>query len=296
MVKLCLIFCLIVFLPIAVEAQSDSLSKHPMDLSQMSKNINNKRKLLSIEEEKMFLKLLKKDNSKLNTSDKHEIINACVLISKKVASARLRKELVKTIAETCTNDFSRTCNDGFFALTNFRTSDFDKSSKQSIKERITIDTGNWNSILLAGFLNLEELAPKYENRLKAKSAFYHPWYLHRYLARLGKQEEIDYCIGRVDLSGKPNYRLLDQLLYIRQPELINVYNFYLQSDTVDPGSYDVMPMPYAEIGARLLARLLEDFPLKERISSSLSPPDQIALARQWMLANKGKYKIRRDEF
>lgn len=43
-----------------------------------------------------------------------------------------------------------------------------------------------------------------------------------------------------------------------------------------------------------IASLLKGFPLK--FQTSPYTPAQIALTRQWMFANKGKYKIRRDEF
>jgi hypothetical protein len=288
--------CVIVLLNSSVEAQSDSLPKAFIELVQVSKNINNGKLNFSVVEERKILKLLKKNNEDISLPYKDEIVEACTHLTNHAESPLLRRELARTILNVCDHDFNRTCNHGIILLRNLHSSDFDKSLKKTVMNRMTIDSANWDLILLAGFLELGELIPKIEDKLKSRSALYHPWYLHRFLARLGKREEIDYCIRKIDLTKYPNYRLLDEVLYIKQPELIDIYNFYLQSDAKEPGSYDIKPMAYAEIGARFLARLLEDFPLEKRTDSGSYTPAQITLARQWMLANKGKYKIRRDEF
>lgn len=157
-------------------------------------------------------------------------------------------------------------------------------------------------ILLAGKLYLQETKPYLEKLISPASSYVHKWEARLALARMGNPEAVDYCVAEIKAGLKPGERpqtgALDQLAYIRHEAVIEAFNIFLYSN-------DPMPDPIIVDGSGpglssaafiipYYAALLEDFPLAvhNRYYEALYTESEIALARQWVRDNKGRYRFK----
>lgn len=271
--------------------QSDSLLWMSIARLKRATNDGSMKDIRGIE--KKTLQLLRKRESATSTEESIEIVYSYWSVLKKVTNQQLRKEMVEKITNACKTDSSAKCYRAFAALRSMRIKDFSNESKQNIYYKALASRfQDDNTTLLVGFLNIREAYADLKKMVNSSDA---TWDIKVALARMGDENQIQDCLSEIPrVSERLNLIMLHKMAYIKQPQLIGVYNDYLQSDKAIPDSYDVRGIDYASLGANYLARLLEDFPLSAKITRYT--PGQIALARQWMLANKGKYKIRRDEF
>lgn len=243
--------------------------------------------------EKKTLQLLRKRKPTTSTKENIEIVYSYWSVMKKVVNQPLRKEMVEKITNACKTDSSAKCYRAFAALRSMRIQDFSSESKQNIYYKALASRfQDDNTTLLVGFLNIREAYTDLKKMVNSSDA---TWDIKVALARMGDESQIQDCLSEIPrVSERLNLIMLHKMAYIKQPQLIDIYNEYLQSDKVIPDSYDVRGFDYASLGANYLARLLVGFPFSAKITKYA--PNQITLTRQWMLANRGKYKIRRDEF
>lgn len=271
--------------------QSDSLLWMSIARLKRATNDGSMKDIRGIE--KKTLQLLRKRESATSTEESIEIVYSYWSVLKKVTNQQLRKEMVEKITNACKTDSSAKCYRAFAALRSMRIKDFSNESKQNIYYKALASRfQDDNTTLLVGFLNIREAYADLKKMVNSSDA---TWDIKVALARMGDENQIQDCLSEIPrVSERLNLIMLHKMAYIKQPQLIGVYNDYLQSDKAIPDSYDVRGIDYASLGANYLARLLEDFPLSAK--TTRYTPAQITLARQWMLTNKGKYKIRRDEF
>jgi hypothetical protein len=84
-------------------------------------------------------------------------------------------------------------------------------------------------------------------------------------ARMGVKDDIASCIQIVDSCPNEDIQLIlmDRLSYVRQPEVIEYINRYLNSDKYEPyAGEDVGRMTYAQRAMDALSNMLEDFPTR----------------------------------
>lgn len=270
-------------------AQKDSVMFY---INNYNKDITGNSKNISTQKEKELLAILvshQKDTSLFKNVD---IAYASTAIIKNLKNQKLRGIIIKQILGACSDNRTSKCNTAIASLRNFKTQEFEKKDKERILQRALLADFKDENVLLLGYLNFEK-ANDYLKKID-QSEQKTNWYVQLALARLGDEKAIKHCLQKVDLKKEPNFLLLHELVYIKQPELIDIYDNYLQSDGSSRKSYDVQSVPYTTIGIKYLSKLLVNFPLEDQVPAYT--PDQIALARQWMLANQGKYKIRRDEY
>lgn len=286
-----LLISALIFICVDVFTQSDSLLW--MSISKLKKTTNDSISVKDIEEmERNLLHMLRKRDLLITPEEDIEIAYSCGLIMKKMKNQQLRKEMVERITNTCMADSSSKCYRALGSLTFMQVKDFSNEAKQNIHKKSLASGFKSNTTLLVGFLNIREAYAEMKAEISSNKNVY--WNTKLALARMGDESQIQDCLVEIAISKHPSLIMLHKMVYIKQPQLINIYNDYLQSDESLAESHDVTGVDYASLGAKYLARLLIGFPLEFQTSQYTS--DQIALARQWMLANKGKYKIRRDEF
>lgn len=284
----CIALLLLVISSWSLNGQTDSIVSYIMSLKE---HINNEKKsILLSKEEKASLPLILQ-NKDVSSAANAEVAYACGSVVRYIDDQKIRKIMLKQIIGRCADDKAIKCNAAISSLRFLEVKEFEKEDKELLFQRMLSNGATDNTVLLVGYLNFSKANKYLENLYKSNKEI--NWYVRLALARIGDKNSIDYCIKKVNLD-KPNFILLRELVYIKQPQLIDLYYNYLVSDKSALGSYDVPPVSYSTIGVKYLSKLLFDFPLEDQVRPYT--PAQIALARQWMLANKGKYKIRRDEF
>jgi hypothetical protein len=101
--------------------------------------------------------------------------------------------------------------------------------------------------------------------------------------RMGVKEDIQRCTELVESHPDEDYRvtrLLHQLAYIRQPEIVNHLHKYLNSDKSERyKGPDAMVKTYGQRAAMALAEMLEGFPGREDIGGD---QETIERCRKWM--------------
>ncbi len=284
------LICCLIFICVDAFTQSDSLLL--LSISKLKKATNDSSMNDIRGSEKKVLQLLREREPLTASKEDIEIAYSCGLMMKKVKNQQLRKEMVERITNTCITDSSSKCYRASNLLRSMQVKDFSNEAKQNIYKKALASGFKSSTTLLVGFLNIHKAYAEMKEEITSNKNVH--WYTKLALARMGNESQIQDCLREIAISEHANFIMLQLVVYIKQPQLVNIYNEYLQSDKLVPDSYDVIGIDYASVGAKYLARLLIGFPLE--FQTAPYTPAQITLARQWMLANKGKYKIRRDEF
>jgi hypothetical protein len=113
------------------------------------------------------------------------------------------------------------------------------------------------------------------------------WAALRARARMGVEEDVERCIELVESHPDEDYRvgwLLQELSYVRQPEVVDYLYQYLQSDKVrEPGGRDTHVGTYAQRAGQALAHMLRGFPGGKKIWGG---PELVEKRRKWMAEQK----------
>ncbi|HUT31087.1 MAG TPA: hypothetical protein VMX13_14935 [Sedimentisphaerales bacterium] len=113
------------------------------------------------------------------------------------------------------------------------------------------------------------------------------WAALRARARMGVKEDIARCIELVESHPDEDYRvawLLEELSYVRQPEIVDYLYRYLKSEKVrESKGPDTVVGTYAQHAAKALAQMLRGFPGRKDIGGD---KETIELRRKWMAEQK----------
>lgn len=218
-----------------------------------------------------------------------------------------RKNMVKSLLNSCGDSLktSYACETSLDNLQKVNKNEFDADDIEKIQKLLTKDYKTYypqpieykpydDLVLLAGFLDIEKSIPTLKNLILPNSNYQRKWEVHLALARLGQKESIDYCIEEIKKS-QFGFSQLEEISYIRQPEIIDLFDQYLFSDYW-------MKMPESEkegsetvnIILNLYLKSIKKFPLNFRYGGFTK--EEIIIARKWVKENKGKYEMNRDTF
>jgi hypothetical protein len=115
------------------------------------------------------------------------------------------------------------------------------------------------------------------------------WAALRARARMGVKEDIQRCIELVEAHPNEDYkvtRLLRELMYVRQPEVVDYIYEYLGSDRKTAGDPPcVPPSAYASHAAWALSKMVRGFPIDRGRGRFPAP---IERCREWMAEQKQK--------
>jgi len=186
-------------------------------------------------------------------------------------------------------------------LLTFSCNDFDKKSIAMINEIASNEKfSNKEIILIIGVADIQSqkknLTALINNEPITTGRGFHTtnWAAHLALARMGSNEDIDFCIKNVsNLKDSVNKvtTLLNDIGYIRREPAIFYLKKYLDSDAfLTKASSDVPAVKSCQYALDALTQMLEDFPVKG--TGACYSRKDIELARTWMNSQK-KYKIKR---
>ncbi len=212
-------------------------------------------------------------------------------------ASKIRQEVVERLVKAM-NDSDISFN-AYGKLRGFRAADFSEQAMSRLRQRLRpkYPYTDIETIMIFGVANMQDQISMLKRvRMRPKSfallslaereSFYGTagWKARLALARMGSQEDIEYCITMVEAYPDVEtrvVRLLDDLAYIRQPEAIRTIQKYLESDgRIDPQG-DVVPLPYWDYVITILGKILDDFPVEADYAYSLEDRDT---ARAWMKA------------
>jgi hypothetical protein len=219
---------------------------------------------------------------------------------------RIRKEVVNRLLKGSNDPDPIVWQQTSKHLLDFRSEDFSDTSKVSIRQLIKKDSPRRIMVLVAGVANMQDEISTLKKLLidesKYESGLYSGkwygtvgWAARLALGRMGSKEHIKRAIEMVE--SEPNLvirvtRLLKDLSYIRQIEVIKVLQRYLDSDDRLPRLRPNVPgTRYAQHALDLLAQVLEDFPVKSVGPGGYSQ-SEIDICRKWM-NEQNKWKINR---
>jgi hypothetical protein len=216
-----------------------------------------------------------------------------------------RKNMIKSLLNSCGDSLktSYACQTALGNLQKVNKNEFDAGDIEKIQNLLTKDYKTYypqpieyapcdDLVLLIGFLDIEKSIPKLKSLILPNSNYQRKWEAHLALARLGQKESIDYCIEEINKS-QFDFSKLEEVSYIRQPEIIELFDKYLFSDYW-------MKMPEKEGSEtvnyiiNLYCKSIKNFPLNLRYGGFTK--DDIITARKWVKENKNKYVMNRDTF
>ncbi len=216
-----------------------------------------------------------------------------------------RKNMIKSLLNSCGDSLntSYACQTSLDNLQKVNKNEFDADDIEKIQNLLIKDYNTYyphpieytpydDLVLLVGFLDIEKSIPKLKSLISPNSNYERKWEAHLALARLGQKESIDYCIEEVKKS-KFGFNELEEISYIRQPEIIELFNKYLFSDYW-------MKIPEKEGSEtvnfilNLYCKSIKKFPLNFRYGGFTK--EDIFISRKWVEENQGKYEMNRDTF
>lgn len=199
-----------------------------------------------------------------------------------------------------------------YLIRGYQAKDFSESSKDIIKQELLKDTlyVTKEVILLSGMANIQDQRVRlneiiaedadYRNGLKPVEIpfnFTKGWYAHLARARMGVQEEVDWCVSKIEeeIAGNPVYslRIFDDLGYIRHPKSVELLKKYFLSDRKIPPAYG-REESYTSYLLPIISKNLVGFPeLKEhKYRSRMFTPEEIEICKGWV-RSQTEFTIRR---
>lgn len=192
------------------------------------------------------------------------------------------------------------------ALTGYNLADFNQTAKNTIDSYLNSSRPYHFDLVvkLAGFIGsnagtLKFLSNSSELGNTDKIAIYQA------MARMGEQEQINFFVSKVStlpVDDSFMYEIGPVLIYIRQPEAINVLVQALMSDekncdSADPDKSEKVMCAYKAL--ELLAPVIKDLPIEVDKYGDIQADDmELALntTREWFRNNSNNYQIIKDHF
>ncbi|MDA3953311.1 MAG: hypothetical protein PF485_06670 [Bacteroidales bacterium] len=218
-------------------------------------------------------------------------------------SKNLREEAVFRLVQGLKDEESGNVGSIANWLTNFNTSDFNEEAKDSLKWVLREQKSYLDKIIrIVAFVGLSDQIEYLKNNLQngIYSSNKVVWAVHLAMARLGVQEEIDFCVELVKkqkLNDDVVYELLPDLVYIRDKKAINYLVEILNDETKN--CYSANPENPKQIvcGYRVmeyLAPIIKDFPLEYDDTGDLLVEDYeqaLIITRNWFKENSDNYSL-----
>ncbi len=184
--------------------------------------------------------------------------------------------------------------------------DFSEKAKVQIREHLARERPSRGMVLVCGLANMKDQIPRLRE-LAADRTQYElgngdtkirtvGWKARLALARMGSQEDIQYCIKRaekcLDLTtfGKS---ALEDIAYIRQPEAVKYLQKFLEGTESPPDIFlevGIQPGTFAKNALKNLTKMIDDFPVEEKVTKHSDA--ELETARQWM-RKQTEFKIKR---
>ncbi len=193
-------------------------------------------------------------------------------------------------------------------LTNFKSDDFNSRSKDSLKAVLHYQKVYLDLILkLVGFVGLDDQKDFIKNNIENETykTAKVKWAAHLALARMGVEDEINFCVDRVKqlpVNDDVVYELIPDLIYTRQMKAFDYIIKILHSEKKD--CYSANPENPQKImcGYRImefLALVIKDYPLETDETGDLIVDDYkeaLKTVREWFIEKNGQFELIKNSF
>jgi hypothetical protein len=234
-------------------------------------------------------------------------LKAYYLIFKKGmnSSPQNQSAYINKLLDGCNDSESSIIGQNLIWLQSFPKQAFDQECTQKTDQLIQnrrLPHRN-KAILLAGYVGTGQDILK-QTLLQPDLPEKEKWITHLALARTGYEESISYCVetaNSIDLNNQSVEYLIPELIYTRQPQVINICVRNLYSDEKncylsDPDNERSIICGYRIM--ELLAPVIEDFPYETDATETLVVDDYVkalTVVREWFDQN-ADYQINNDSF
>lgn len=307
----CIVFTLsavFIFTNLTFSQTKTGIKKEINMIMQAARNGNNlsfKNEYISNKTEAWILGLIEPYYSDTIVMVRSKACDIAQMVGMQLADTITRRKVVNILVQTCKDKDSGISGKASQGLTDFNRNDFDSIAANNLVDLLKIHTAHYSTIIkLVGFVkpsNAEEVLLHHLTTDSALNATTR-WAIHLALARMGNEEQINYCLNKVKsvaVNDDVVYDLLPDLVYIRQPETINYLVEILNSDEKNCTSSDPDRDEKIICGYRVmeyLPPLIKNFPLQVGASDDIKGydyPEALEIARKWFEENK-EYELITD--
>ena len=239
-------------------------------------------------------------------SVRHSAYTIAWQIARRNEDVRIRQEVVRRLLIASNDPEPLVWQQASMRLLSFNAEDFSGAAKSLVRERISEYTPKREMVLVAGVANIQGEMNRLRKMLIDESGYEKGphsgrwygtvgWAARLALSRMGSEEDIAHAISMVVAEPDPVIRvtrLLNDLAYIRQPQVIEILKRYLQIDERLPRIKETVPgTRYCQYALNLLAQILEGFPIRSVGPGGYSQ-SEIDNAREWMNTQLNRKIIR----
>ncbi len=234
--------------------------------------------------------------------------NAIAVSGQKSTDSLTRQVAVNILVGGCTDKEAALRKNIAEQLENFLKPDFTVPAKQRIAGLLSMKADYYrNTVKLIGFLDMREQIPVLKQMLDSGTVKNRTlrWDVHLTLARLGVQDEINYCVSfvrSVGVNDRVIYNLFPDLVYMRTKEAVDYMVEVLMSDAKNCYSPNPDNPVKIRCGYRVmeyLAGIIKDFPIKTDSYGEADIDDYevaLVLSRDWFKQHLNDYEIDKSRF
>jgi len=229
---------------------------------------------------------------------RHSAYTIAWQIAKRSEDLRIRQEVVRRLLIASNDTEQLVWQQASMRLLSFNAEDFSGAAKSLVRERISEYTPKRKRemVLVAGVANIQGEMNRLREMLIDESGYEKGphsgrwygtvgWAARLALSRMGSGEDVAYAISMVEAELDPVIRvtrLLNDLAYIRQPQVVEILKRYLEIDERLPMIKATVPgTRYCQYALNLLAQIIEGFPVRSVGPGGYSQ-SEINFAREWM--------------
>jgi hypothetical protein len=262
--------------------------------------------LLKMDLDNVFSKLehLTTDTSQENRYATYRLIH---YLGKKTTDPAIRKRAVKQLILGCKDKDSGIVGVILKELTSFATTDFDPESKYLLSEMAKKPMPYYELMIkICGWLDIKDLIYDFRQMIAdKKGTVMQRWAMRLAMARMGEQDMLDYCMGRIrkiPVNDDVVYDLVPDMIYTRQKPMFNYLFQIIRSNDKSCSS------PNPDSGAKILcgyrvmeqiAPYIQNFPVEVDKSGELKSGDYdkaLQEARSWIKQNAASYTIKNEGY
>ena len=234
--------------------------------------------------------------------------NAIAISGQKSTDSLTRQTAVNILVGGCTDKEAALRKNIAGQLENFRKEDFTPPAKEHLAGLLSMKPTYYRHIVkLIGFLDMKDQIPVLNQMIDSSKIGNRTliWDFHLTLARLGVENEVNYCVSFVKSTGvndKVIYNLFPDLAYIHKKEAVDYMVEVLMSDSKN--CYSPNPDNPVKImcGYRVmeyLAPIIKGFPLEVDRDGELDIDDYengLQVCRTWFKQHINDYVIDDSRF
>lgn len=233
---------------------------------------------------------------------------AIAVSGQKSSTLAVRQQAVSLLTKGCRDKEASMRKNIAGQLQKFLKNDFTGESIQQLTSLLKLEETYFsNTVKLLGFLDLTDQIPVLKTMIdsglvKNRTVL---WDVHLALARLGVQDEINYCVDfvrKTGLNDKVVYNLFPDLVYTRSAEATDYIIEILNSDSKDcfsPNPDNPAKITCAYRAMEYLAPIIKDFPLKTDKDGELEVDnyqEALQVCRRWFQQHTSDYQIDKTRF